>query len=165
MDAVKVTVESLGGSVLLETTRGSGTTTTLIVPISAAVQRVLIVGVGSERVALPITKVERILEIDATSIERSGIETFALIDDEPVLVLGLGDCLLVESAAMPDPVPLVIAEVRGERVALRCDRFEQQQEIYIKPIPELLASVRALAGMTVLGDGSPVFLLDMNHLA
>ena len=59
----------------------------------------------------------------------------------------------------------MLANVRGERVALRVDRFEQQQEIYVKPIPELLTGVRALAGMTVLGDGSPIFLLDMNHLA
>ena len=42
--------------------------------------------------------------------------------------------------------------------------FEGQQEIYVKPVPELLTSVRLLAGLTVLGDGSPVFLLDLNHL-
>ena len=70
--------------------------------------------------------------------------------------------------AQPDPelasVPLVISEMRGERVALRVDRFEGQQEIYVKPVPELLASVRILSGLTVLEDGSPVFLLDLNHL-
>jgi two-component system chemotaxis sensor kinase CheA len=166
MDAVKVTVESLGGSVELSTSSGRGTTTTLVVPISAAVQRVLVVGVGSERVALPITKVERILEVPSEAIERSGFETFALIDDEPVLVLVLSECLQVVSSSGPeDAIPLVLVEVRGERVALCVDRFEQQQEIYVKPVPELLSGVRALAGMTVLGDGSPIFLLDMNHLA
>ena len=45
------------------------------------------------------------------------------------------------------------------------DRFEGQQEFYVKPVPELLASVRILAGLTVLDDGSPVFLLDLNQLA
>jgi two-component system chemotaxis sensor kinase CheA len=164
MDAVKVTVESLGGSVHLETAPGRGTTTTLIVPISAAVQRVLIVGVGGECVALPIAKVERILEVEPSAIEKSGVETFALIDDEPLPVLGLPEALLVDGEEVDGPVPLVLTEVRGERVALRVDRFEEQQEIYVKPIPELLTSVRALAGMTVLGDGSPIFLLDMNHL-
>ncbi len=58
----------------------------------------------------------------------------------------------------------MIAEVRGERVALLVDRFEGQQEIYVKPVPDLLASVRILAGLTVLEDGSPVFLIDLNHL-
>jgi two-component system chemotaxis sensor kinase CheA len=61
-------------------------------------------------------------------------------------------------------VPLVISEVRGEQVALAVDRFEGQQEFYVKPVPELLACVRILSGLTVLQDGSPVFLLDLNQL-
>jgi len=37
--------------------------------------------------------------------------------------------------------------------------------IYVRPVPRLLASARALSGMTVLGDGRPVFLLDLNQIA
>jgi chemotaxis protein histidine kinase CheA len=58
-----------------------------------------------------------------------------------------------------------VVDIRGEAVGLRVERFAGQQEIYVKPVPELLAQVRLLAGFTVLGDGSPVFLLDLNHLA
>jgi chemotaxis protein histidine kinase CheA len=57
-----------------------------------------------------------------------------------------------------------VIEVRGEPVALRVDRFAGQQEIYVKPVPGLLAAVKVLAGMTILEDGQPVFLLDLNHL-
>jgi two-component system chemotaxis sensor kinase CheA len=165
MDAVKATIESLGGSVELRSERGRGTATTLLVPITAAVQRVLLVAVAGERVALPITKVERILEVGSASIERSGNEAFALIDDEPVLVLDLAERLAVETEGPGGTVPLALVEIRGERVALQVDRFAGQQEIYLKPVPELLAGLRVLAGLTVLGDGSPVFLLDLNHLA
>ena len=91
MDAVRSTIEALGGSVELRTQPGVGTTTTLLVPITAAVQRVLLVGVGGESVALPIVKVERILEIPASAVERSGNESFALVDDEPLLVIELAD--------------------------------------------------------------------------
>ena len=62
MDAVRTTVESLGGSVEIETQRGRGTITRLRVPVTAAVQRVLLVSVSGETLALPIAKVERILE-------------------------------------------------------------------------------------------------------
>jgi two-component system chemotaxis sensor kinase CheA len=60
---------------------------------------------------------------------------------------------------------LVLSEVRGEMVALEVDRVQGQQEIYLKPVPELLGTVKVLAGLTVLGDGTPVFLLDLNHVA
>jgi two-component system chemotaxis sensor kinase CheA len=62
-------------------------------------------------------------------------------------------------------VTLVLAEVRGERVALRVGRIAGQQQIYVKPLPDLLSGVRALAGLTILGDGRPVFLVDLNQLA
>jgi two-component system chemotaxis sensor kinase CheA len=165
MDAVKATIESLGGVVELRSERGLGTTTSIAVPITAAVQRVLLCAVMGERVALPITKVERILEVPASSIEQSGPESFALIDDEPVLVLDLAERLGVDPPPASDAVPLVVVDIRGESVAVRVERFVGQQEIYVKPVPELLAGVRLLAGFTVLGDGSPVFLLDLNHLA
>jgi len=165
MDAVKATIESLGGIVELRGERGCGTTTSIVVPIAAAVQRVLLCAASGERVALPITKVERILEVPAESIERSGPEAFTLIDDEPVLVIDLAERLAL---AAPEPTPsvsLVVLEVRGERVAVRVERFVGQQEIYVKPIPDLLSGVKLLAGLTMLGDGSPIFLLDLNHLA
>jgi len=165
MDAVRMTVESLGGTVEIETQRGRGTTTRLRVPVTAAVQRVLLVSVGGETVALPIAKIERILELPESAIERSGSDAFATLDDELVPVLDLAHHLGLETAPSPGPQSLVLTEVRGERVALCAARVEGQQQIYVKPVPELLAGVKALAGFTILGDGRPVFLLDPNQVA
>jgi two-component system chemotaxis sensor kinase CheA len=165
MDAVKVTIEGLGGQVELTTRAGLGTTTSLVVPISAAVQRVLLLGLGAEIVALPIAKVERVVEIERDAVEVVGAERFALVDDEPILVIDLGEGLGLPRDTTRPFVPLVISEVRGERVALLIDRLAGQQEIYVKPVPRLFAGCRALAGLTVLGDGTPVFLLDPNQLA
>ncbi len=163
MDAVRSTLESLGGAVWLETRPGAGTSALLRVPIAAAVQRVLLVVLGGETVAVPISKVERVVELEAGAVEGSAGECFALIDEEPVLVLDLAERLGWPEAAS-SAAPLVIAELRGERVALRVEKLAGQQDIYVKPLPALLASLRVLAGLTVLGDGRPVFLLDLNQL-
>jgi two-component system chemotaxis sensor kinase CheA len=126
---------------------------------------VLVVGVGEERVALPITKVERLIEVPGERIEDAGGEPFVLIDDDPVWVFDLARAVRVVPRRSPgQPGLLVLTELRGERVALRVDRFVGQQEIYVKSVPELLTRVKLLAGMTILEDGSPVFLLDLNHL-
>jgi len=164
MDAVRATLESLGGEVRLASRRGAGTSVVLRVPIAAAVQRVLLAQVGGETVAVPIAKVERIIELPLEAIEVSGGDAFALVADEPVLVLDLAHRLGWRAAAPGDAIPLLLADVRGQRVALRVERLAGQQDIYVKPVPELLAGVRALAGLTVLGDGRPVFLLDLNQL-
>ena len=176
MDAVRVTIESLGGSVEIVTEAGRGTTTTLTVPITAAVQRVLLLALGNETVALPISRVERILELHSDQIETAGQESFVLIHDEPIPVLHLAAQLTLDDRGEHESeepvggernsvVTLILTDVRGERVALRADRVSGQQQIYVKPVPELLATLRALAGLTILGDGRPVFVLDQNQLA
>ena len=163
MDAVRSTLESLGGAVWLETRAGAGTSALLRVPIAAAVQRVLLVGLGDETVAVPISKVERVVELEPGAIEGSAGECFALLEEEPVLVLDLAQRLGWAPVASR-AAQLLIAELRGERVALRVEKLVGQQDIYVKPLPALLASLRVLAGLTVLGDGRPVFLLDLNQL-
>jgi two-component system, chemotaxis family, sensor kinase CheA len=165
MDAVKATVEALGGHVELRSQPGRGTVTTLVVPITAAVQRVLLVGLGEEIVAVPIAKVERIVELSAASIERSGHEAFALVDGEPLLVLNLTERLGLNASFPAATTPVLLVDLRGQRVGVQIERLAGQQEIYVKPVPALLASARALAGMTVLGDGRPIFVLDLNQIA
>jgi two-component system chemotaxis sensor kinase CheA len=166
MDAVRATLESLGGAVEFATERGRGTVTTLTVPITAAVQRVLLVACAGELVALPIARVERILELPAAELETSGGEVFALVDGLPLPVLDLALRIGRGASAQRGPAAtLVLSDVRGERVALRVDRVTGQQQIYVKPLPELLSRIRALAGLTILGDGRPVFVLDPNQLA
>ena len=164
MDAVRSTIEALGGDIELRTDRGRGTTTTLSAPISAAVQKVLLLSAGDETVAIPIARVERIVEVDAEAIERSSHDAFAMVDDEPVPLLDLGPRLCLAGDSGQPVSTLVLVDVRGERMALRVDRVSGQQQIYVKPVPELLAPVRALAGLTILGDGRPVFVLDQNQL-
>lgn len=164
MDAVRATVESLGGQVEIATQRGEGTTTTMVVPIAAAVQRVILLGVSGETVAIPVSKVERIIEVEVGAIERSGHESFTLVEDEPVPVFELAEYLCLPAQEPRAQEVLVLAEVRGEMMAIKIDSVIRHQQIYVKPIPELLSSVRLLAGLTILGDGTPIFLLDLNQL-
>ena len=165
MDAVRVTVESLGGSVEVTSGVGAGTQVQLEVPLTAAVQRVLLLALGDEAVALPINRVERVLEIPAEDIEVSGSDAFALIGEELLPILDLADALGLPTAARREVMSVVVGDVRGERMGLAADGIEGQQQIYVKPVPELLAGCRALAGLTVLGDGRPVFLIDPGQLA
>jgi two-component system chemotaxis sensor kinase CheA len=165
MDAVRATVEALGGHVELATEHGRGTTMTLVVPITAAVQRVLLVGIGKEIAAIPIAKVERILEVDQAAIERTGHDAFTLVDDDPLPVIDLARHLAFERGERRSRAVLVLAEVHGEVMALEVDSIAGQQQIYVKPVPELLASRKVLTGLTLLGEGRPVFLLDINQLS
>jgi two-component system chemotaxis sensor kinase CheA len=164
MDAVRVTIESLGGSVEIATEPGRGTATTLLVPITAAIQRVLLVAIGGETVAIPVARIERVIEASPDEIERSARDAFVLVEDAPMAVIGLAERLGLPAPAADAHATLLLADIRGECMAFQVDRVVGQQQIYVKPVPDLLSGVRSLAGFTVLGDGQPVFLLDLNQI-
>ena len=148
----------------IATEPGRGTATTLLVPITAAIQRVLLVAIGGETVAIPVARIERIIEVSPDEIERSTRDAFVLVEDAPMPVIGLAERLGLPAPAPDADATLLLADVRGECMALQVDRIVGQQQIYVKPVPELLSGVRSLAGFTVLGDGQPVFLLDLNQV-
>ncbi len=166
MDAVRTTIESLGGVVTVHTEPGRGTCTTILVPIAAAVQRLLLTRVGAGVIAFPIGKVERILETEPAEIERSAGEAFVAIDGTPTPVFDVASAVGWSPLGGGDesPVTLLLSDLRGERVAFLVDGLAGQQELYVKPLPRLLAGLPILAGLTVLGNGEPVFLVDSNQL-
>ena len=128
-------------------------------------QRVLLVGLGDTIAAIPIAKVERILEFEEAAIERSAHDAFVLVEEDPLPVIDLARQLDIAPRADRPNAVLVLADVRGEVMALQVDSIVGQQQIYVKPLPKLLASRRVLTGLTLLGEGQPVFLVDLNHLA
>ena len=136
MDAVKSTIESLGGRVEIDTSeRGRGTETTLVVPIAAAVQRVLLLGWPATPWPSRSRGSTASSRCAAGALERAGNECFALIDDEPVLVLELAARL---GLAPPPPcaaLPVILAGERGRGSSVAVDRLVGQQEIYVKPVP------------------------------
>jgi len=102
--------------------------------------------------------------VESSAIERSGREALVLVDGDPVPVIDLAAQLGLPPCGQAASAILALTDVRGERTALRVERLAGHQEIYVKPLPTLLTGVRALAGLTILGDGRPIFVLDLNHL-
>jgi two-component system chemotaxis sensor kinase CheA len=164
LDAVRAAVEALGGQVDLLSEPGRGTTALLRVPLSAAVQRVILIGVGDQRVGIPIGRVERIDEIETAAIERAGREAFVPIDGLPLPLLDLATLLAVAPGPEGPHTLVLLAEIHGQRTALRFDRLLGQEEVFVKPVPPLLAGLRALCGLTLGADGRPVFLVEPDRL-
>lgn len=164
MDVVKAGLESLRGALLIESVVDQGSTITLRLPLTLAVVAVLLVEVGGERYALPVSHVEQIMEVSADEIQRS--QGQELITRDGILlplvrlrrVLG---CPREEFATNP---LVVLSMMRGRLVGVAVDRMVGYREVVVKSLGKALKGVRGFAGVTILGDGSTVLILDLNTL-
>jgi len=164
MDVVRNAVESLHGSLAIESVLGQGSTFSLKLPLTLAVVAVLLVEVGGERYALPVSYVEEILEVESEEIQRSQGQEMVARDGVLLPLVRLGRILGCPEEESSARLLLVLCEMRGRLVGLAVDRLVGYREVVVKSLGKALKALRGFAGVTILGDGSTVLILDINTL-
>jgi len=164
MDAVKRAVENVGGTLEIDSTPGRGTHFTLRLPLTVAVVQVLLVGVGVEVFGLPIAKVQAVVEADPTKLARSRNAPMLPFGSMLLPVHSLGKLLEIAHAPASGARPHVVVEAELGEVALEVDRLLGQQEAVLKPLSSPLDLLAGVAGVTILGNGRPIFILDVPRL-
>ena len=164
MDVVRGAVESLRGSLLIDSVMDRGTTFTLKLPLTLVVVAVLLVAVGEERYALPVSAVEQILEVGADEIQHAQGQDVIARDGALLPLVTLRQLLGVPPVPPPASRLVVVCEMRGRLIGLAVDRFIGYREAVVKALDRALKGVRGFAGVTILGDGSTVLILDLNTL-
>ncbi|HYV68185.1 MAG TPA: chemotaxis protein CheA [Myxococcales bacterium] len=166
LDAVQRKVESLGGKVSIQSAPGKGTTFVLELPLSVSMANLLLVQVGGELYGVPLHRVLLTTEYDLSARGGEGFEARSLVVmGELVRAYGLAKLFGLPSLAPPGPRPFVVMEVDGLRFAISVDRLVGQEEAVLKPLFPPLDRVRGLSGITVLGNGRPLLVLDPRGLA
>ena len=164
MDAVKRSVESLSGTLAIESRRGAGTRFTLRLPLTVAMQPVLLVRVGQEVVAIPVSKVHGASQARVDALDRAGGAPQLAFGGGHVPVHDLGVLLGTGPAADGRRRSIVVTDGETGRVGLAVDQLLGQEEAVLKPLHGPLSLVPGLSAVTVLGNGRPVFVLDVPRL-
>ena len=164
MDAVKRAVEAVGGVLDIETQRGTGTVFRLSLPLTVAMVNLLLVGVGDDVYGLPIAKVSGVVETPRDALSFSQNQPMLHFGQTVVPVQDLGELLEVPSSPPHTVAPFVVVEGDDGRVALVVDRLLGQEEVVLKALARPLDLLPGLAGVTILGNGRPIFILDVARL-
>lgn len=164
MDVVRENMTALGGLVHVESEIGRGTTVVFTLPITLAIIQALIVGVGDQRFAIPLTAVLETLLVEASDIQRSEDREFVNLRGEPLALRRLHREFGLVAPEISLRQAVVVLGLGDQRVGVLVDRLEGQQDAVIKPIQGPIRTVRGIAGATELGSQGTVLVLDVAAL-
>jgi two-component system, chemotaxis family, sensor kinase CheA len=164
LDAVKRAVENLGGKFEIDSRRGRGTRFTLDLPLTVSVINLMLAKVSEEVVGLPIAKVLGATAVDSAKLSSSRDSAFLAHEGGLLPVYELAS-LLRWPAAPPGGIrPYIVSEGESGKVALAVDKLLGQEEVVLKVLPSPLHLIPGLSGVSILGSGRPIFILDVPRL-
>ena len=160
MDVVKTNIQKLNGSVEIRSEPGKGSVFIISLPLTLAILPVLLVLLGDQPFALPLSMVREILPIDNTKMQEVGGKETLVVRGEILPVVALSRLLGWPQLRTPEYGVLMQTSERS--FILSVDSFAGRDDAVIKSLDDFRP--RGVAGVTTLSNGQIVLILDMKEL-
>src|SRR5699024_6241433 len=166
LDVVKNTIESLGGSISIESKYGEGTTFSIQLPLTLSIISIMLVEIEKEKYALPLSSIIETVIIHKEDVFPARNKKVIDYRGNIVPLVFLKELFSVTRTKEANNDYLSIVSVKkGEKLAvLVVDSFIGQQEVVLKSLGNYLTNVFAISGATILGNGQVALIIDSNAL-
>ena len=162
MDVVRAEVTAMGGRIETSTAQGQGTVFKLVLPLTTAVNQVVVLSCGDVSVAVPATLIELIRRVPAADIEQAYRAGTLRHGDQDIPFFWLGSLLQDKLLGMVEgrTGQVVIVRSASQYVALHVSQVQGNQEVVVKNLGVQLSRLPGLAGMSLLPSGGTVLIYN-----
>jgi two-component system chemotaxis sensor kinase CheA len=160
MDVVKTNIQKLSGSIEIKSVMGKGTSFVISLPLTLAILPVLLVELGDQPFAVPLSMVREILPIDINLVQEVGGNAIMVVRGEVLPLLPLTNLLGWSAERIPEYG--VLMQATDSAFILAIDGFAGREDAVIKSLEGFRP--KGVAGVTTLSNGQIVLILDMKEL-
>ncbi|PEZ81353.1 chemotaxis protein CheA [Bacillus sp. AFS017274] len=165
LDVVKNTIESLGGSVTIDSKENEGSIFLIQLPLTLSIISVMLVAIQNEKYAIPLSSIIETAIIKKADIMNAHNQQVIDYRGKVLPLLFLKDIFEVPISQEEEESLSVVIVRKGDKLAgLVVDSFIGQLEIVLKSLGNYLTSAFAISGATILGDGQVALIIDCNTL-
>jgi len=174
MDVVKIALDTVGGTISVDTKAGEGTTFSLRLPSSMAVKGTLLFDVTGDQYAIPLTYTESVVSLYKTEIHKVSNRLVAVHAGKTISIVFLKDLFNADSERIQESLQqsfadlhpeekleIVIVKHNGKEVGFVVDKLFQQKEIVEKPLAKPVDKSKLFNGVTIMGNGNVCLVLNV----
>jgi two-component system, chemotaxis family, sensor kinase CheA len=160
LDVVRRSIDALKGTIRVETTPGKGSRFELLLPPTMAIVDVMIVRINGKRLGIPISSIVEVANFRRDETHHIGKGEAILLRDEVLQILWLNDMVGASSSCEI----LIVVQYQKHKCCIPVDLVEGKQEVVVKPLSSFIGNTRGVSGVTILGDGEVIPVLDVNTM-
>jgi len=164
LDVAKSKIESLGGSIKVETKAGFGTKFTIKLPPSMSIISAMLVEINKENYAIPLENLNETTKLTGTDIHKFLENGMFRLREEILPLLNMHSEFGGDISNIKGDLPVIIVEKDDNRIGLVVSKLIGQQEIVVKNLNKNLNHSKYFSGATILGDGNVALILDVGSL-
>ncbi len=163
LDVVKKTVEELGGSIMVNSSPGAGTTFSLWLPFTLAIIDAMLVGILDQIYAVPMGTIVETHKYDLGEVKLIRNREVVQLRGEVLPLIRMREFFGMENPSNKSINTLVV-QSRDRRAALEVDELIGHQQIVVKALDQRLRKVKGVSGGTILGTGKIALILDVESI-
>ncbi|MCM2308737.1 MAG: chemotaxis protein CheA [Sulfuritalea sp.] len=160
MDVVKTNIQKLKGRIDIKSTPGRGSTFVISLPLTLAILPVLLVQLGEQPFAVPLSMVREIMPIQPSAVQEVGGCATMVVRGTVLPMYPLNSLLGWPSEQVPTYG--VLMQTAEHAFILAIDGFMGREDAVIKSLDDFRP--KGVAGVTTLSNGKIVLILDMKEL-
>jgi two-component system chemotaxis sensor kinase CheA len=165
MDVVKTSITQLNGTINIQSEKGSGTRIEIKVPLTLAILPTLMVEIGHQTFALPLSSVNEIFYLNLATSKMVDGQLTIIVRDKAIPLFFLQEWLIRSGRGnRTESGHVVIVQVGQKQIGFVVDNLIGQEEVVIKPLDNLLHGTPGMAGATITSDGGIALILDIPGL-
>ncbi|MFA6561412.1 MAG: hybrid sensor histidine kinase/response regulator [Verrucomicrobiia bacterium] len=165
LDVVRTYLHEVSGSVRVENHLGHGIQFHLEMPVTRSVMRALVVEIAGDPFAFPLGRIERLLDVTSSEVKTVEGRQFVSLNQKNVGLIDARQILgLAGQAAHGKRWPVVVIGNEQVCYGIKVDRFLGERELVVRALDLRLGKVQDLSAVSLMEDGSPVLILDVDDL-
>jgi len=163
MDVVRKSIESIRGSVQLESEKGTGTIVRIHLPLTLAIIDGFMVSVADSYYVIPLDMVLECTEVQRAELDSKEGGNFLNLRGDVLPFIRMREFFGEENAG-PEKPKVVVVEHAGRRAGLVVDDLIGEFQTVIKPLGRIFNGLRWISGSTIIGNGEVAYILDIQKL-